>query len=54
MDMKLKSPLENFIKWESTKEKETFLIQPINGKNYEYSWGKLERKQEKYVIILTA
>ena len=45
--MKLKSPLENFIKWESTKEKETFLIQPINGKNYEYSWGKVGEEARK-------
>ncbi len=37
----LKSPLENFLKWERSKKNETFLIQPINGKNYEFSWERV-------------
>ena len=41
MNSKLKSPVENFINWEKIKGKETFLIQPINGKNHEYSWKRV-------------
>ena len=37
MSYELRSPVENFLNWESNKGKETFLIQPINGKNYEFS-----------------
>ena len=37
----LKSPVENFLKWESSKKNETFLIQPISGKNYEFSWERV-------------
>ena len=37
----LKSPVENFLKWESSKKNETFLIQPINGKNDEFSWERV-------------
>ncbi len=47
MSKKLKSPVENFIKWENTKGKETFLIQPINGKNHEYSWEKVGKEARK-------
>ena len=41
MSNKLKSPVENFLKWERSKKNETFLIQPINGKNYEFSWERV-------------
>ena len=41
MSSELKSPVENFINWETNKGKETFLIQPINGKNYEFSWERV-------------
>ena len=41
MSNKLKSPVENFLKWESSKKNETFLIQPISGKNYEFSWERV-------------
>ena len=47
MNNKLKSPVENFIKWERTKGKETFLIQPVNSKNYEYSWEKVGEEARK-------
>ena len=47
MNTNLKSPVENFIKWERNKGKETFLIQPINGKNYEYSWEKVGEEARK-------
>jgi len=47
MNTKLKSPIENFIKWERNKGKETFLIQPINGKNHEYSWEKVGEEARK-------
>ena len=45
MSYELRSPVENFLNWESNKGKETFLIQPIHGK-------ELELKQEKFVVIL--
>ena len=41
MNSELKSPVENFIKWETNKGNETFLIQPINGKNHEFSWERV-------------
>ena len=41
MSSELKSPVENFINWETNKGKETFLIQPINGKNHEFSWKRV-------------
>ena len=41
MSSELKSPVENFINWETNKGKETFLIQPINGKNHEFSWERV-------------
>ena len=47
MNTKLKSPIENFIKWERNKGKEIFLIQPINGKNHEYSWEKVGEEARK-------
>ena len=47
MNRKLKSPVENFINWENTKGKETFLIQPINGKNHEFSWEKVGNEARK-------
>ena len=36
MNSKLRSPVENFIRWETNKGNETFLIQPINGENHEF------------------
>ena len=47
MSNKLKSPVENFLKWESSKKNETFLIQPINGKNYEFSWERVGAEARK-------
>ena len=41
MSYELRSPVENFLNWESNKGKETFLIQPINGKNHEFSWERV-------------
>ena len=41
MSSELKSPVENFINWETNKGKETFLIQQINGKNNEFSWERV-------------
>ena len=41
MNSKLRSPVENFIRWENNKGNETFLIQPINGKNHEFSWDRV-------------
>lgn len=37
----LKSPVENFIKWEENKGKSIFLVQPINGENHEFSWERV-------------
>ena len=41
MNSKLRSPVENFIRWENNKGNETFLIQPIDGKNHEFSWQRV-------------
>ena len=41
MNSQLKTPVENFIKWEKSKGKSTFLIQPINGKNENFSWSQV-------------
>ena len=47
MSNQLKSPVENFIKWEKSKGKRTFLIQPINGKNEEFSWERVGLEARK-------
>ena len=46
MNSQLKTPVENFIKWEKKKGKSTFLIQPINGKNENFLGKELGLKQE--------
>ena len=52
MSYELRSPVENFLNWESNKGKETFLIQPINGKNHEFSWERVGIEARKFVVIL--
>jgi|TARA_B100000902_G_scaffold81717_2_gene86319 long-chain acyl-CoA synthetase len=55
MESILKSPVENFIKWEKNKGNNTFLIQPINGENHEFTWervGSEARKVCKYIQSL--
>ena len=47
MNYKLKSPVDNFIKWENLKEDETFLIQPINGNNQEFTWSQVGEEARK-------
>lgn len=41
MISKLNSPVDNFVKWEKSKGNSTFLIQPIDGKNHEFSWERV-------------
>ena len=46
------TPLDNFYKWESQKSNKTFLIQPIEGKYIEYTWGEVgvqARKISKHI-----
>ena len=47
MNSQLKTPVENFIKWEKSKGKSTFLIQPINGKNENFSWERVGLEARK-------
>ena len=46
------TPLDNFYKWENQKSNNTFLIQPIEGKYIEYTWGEVgvqARKISKHI-----
>ena len=47
MNYKLKSPVDNFIKWENLKGEDTFLIQPINGNNQEFTWSQVGEEARK-------
>ncbi len=47
MNYKLKSPVDNFIKWENLKGDDTFLIQPINGNNQEFTWSQVGEEARK-------
>ena len=47
MNYKLKSPVDNFIKWENLKGEDTFLIQPINGNNQEFTWSRVGEEARK-------
>ena len=47
MNYKLKSPVDNFTKWENLKGEETFLIQPINGNNQEFTWSQVGEEARK-------
>ena len=54
MNSQLKTPVENFIKWEKSKGKSTFLIQPINGKNEEFSWERVGVEARKICNYIRA
>ena len=55
MNNSLKTPVENFLNWENKKGKDTFLVQPINGKYIEFSWKRVggeARKMCNYINSL--
>ena len=55
MNNSLKTPVENFLKWENKKSNETFLVQPIDGKYIEFTWervGSEARKMCNYINSL--
>ena len=41
LNKSLKTPLDNFYKWEKNKPTKEFLIQPINGNYNQYSWERV-------------
>ena len=43
----IKTPLDNFYKWEKEKGNENFLIQPINSKYITYSWNEVGNQARK-------
>ena len=47
MNNALKTPVENFLNWEKKKSNETFLVQPIDGKYVNFSWGRVGSEARK-------
>ena len=47
MNNSLKTPVENFLNWEKKKSNETFLVQPIDGKYVNFSWGRVGSEARK-------
>ena len=55
MNNSLKTPVENFLNWEKKKGKNTFLVQPIDGRYLEFSWervGSEARRMCNYIKSL--
>ena len=55
MNNSLKTPVENFLNWEKKKGKNTFLVQPIDGRYLEFSWervGSEARRMCNYINSL--
>ena len=55
MNNSLKTPVKNFLNWEKKKGKNTFLVQPIDGKYIEFTWervGNEARKMCNYINSL--
>ena len=55
LNKSLKTPLDNFYKWEKKNPSKEFLIQPIHGIYNKYSWetvGQEARKMCSYIHSL--
>ncbi len=54
MNQNLKSPLENFTYWENKKGDSTFLIQPIDGRNINFSWKRVGEEARKICSFINS